>query len=127
MRAARDVLFAYGTLMRGLPLHPLIEGRAEFVGAGSIRGRLVDLRGYPGALPDIVGTIRGEVYRLRSPGLLAALDSAEGPEFRRCQTLVRLDDGLEVSAWVYWFDGSPGRGVLISGGDYRGHVTALRP
>jgi len=39
MSAATDLLFAYGTLMRGLPLHHLIEGRAEFVAAGSISGR----------------------------------------------------------------------------------------
>jgi gamma-glutamylcyclotransferase (GGCT)/AIG2-like uncharacterized protein YtfP len=121
--AAPDLLFAYGTLMCGLPLHHLIEGRAEFVAAGSIAGRLVDLGGYPGALPGGPGTIRGEVYRLRSAGLLTALDSAEGPEFPRSLTPVRLDDGHEVRAWTYWFSGSVNGAGPIPHGDYRRHVT----
>ena len=110
--------------MRGLPLHHLIERRAEFVGLGSINGKLVELGGYPGALPDGTGTVRGEIYRLESVGLLAALDSAEGPEFPRRVSPVRLDDGREVSAWVYWFSGSPDQGVVIPDGDYRRYVTA---
>ena len=117
------LLFAYGTLMRGLPLHHLIEGRAEFVAAGSIGGRLVDLGGYPGALPGGPGTICGEVYRLRSADLLAALDSAEGPEFPRRLTPVRLDDGREMRAWTYWFNGSVNGAVPIPHGDYRRHLT----
>ena len=76
--------------MRGLPLHHLIEGRAEFLALGSVRGRLVDVGGYPGAVADEVGIIRGEVYRLQSPDLLAVLDSAEGSEFPRRLTPVRL-------------------------------------
>jgi gamma-glutamylcyclotransferase (GGCT)/AIG2-like uncharacterized protein YtfP len=121
--AATDLLFAYGTLMRGLPLHHLIEERAEFVATGSIGGRLVDLGGYPGALPGGSGTIRGEVYRLRSADILAALDSAEGPEFPRRLTPVRLDDGGEVRAWTYWFSGSVNGAGPIPHGDYRRHVT----
>ncbi len=123
MSAATDLLFAYGTLMRGLPLHHLIEGRAEFVATGSIGGRLVDLGGYPGALPGEAGTIRGEIYRLPSTALLTALDSAEGPEFPRRLTPVRLDDGRQVQAWTYWFGGSLNGAVSIPHGDYRRHVT----
>ena len=122
MSAASDLLFAYGTLMRGLPLHYLIEGRAAFVAAGSIGGRLVDLGGYPGALPDGAGTIHGEVYRLHSVDLLAALDSAEGPEFPRRLSPVRLEDGRQVRAWTYWFNGSVNGAVPIPDGDYRRHV-----
>ena len=122
MSAEPDLLFAYGTLMRGRPLHHLIEGRAEFLAAGSISGRLVDLGGYPGALPGGMGSIRGEVYRLRSEDLLAALDSEEGPEFPRRLTAVRLDDGREIRAWTYWFTGSVNGAVPIPDGDYRRHV-----
>jgi len=119
---ATDLLFAYGTLMRGLPLHHLIAGRAEFVAAGSIGGRLVDLGGHPGALRG-AGTIRGEVYRLRSADLMAALDGAEGSEFPRRLTPVRLDDGREVRAWTYWFNGSVNGAVPVPHGDYRRHMT----
>ena len=123
MSAGPVLLFAYGTLMRGLPLHHLIEGRADFVGTGSIAARLVDLGGYPGALPGEPGAIRGEVYRLRSADLLTALDSAEGTEFARRLTPVRLDDGGEVRAWTYWFSGSVNGGIPIPHGDYRRYVT----
>ncbi len=122
MSAALDLLFAYGTLMRGLPLHYLIEERAEFVAAGSVGGRLVDLGRYPGALPEGAATIRGEVYRLQLVDLLAALDSVEGPEFPRRLTPVRLDDGRQVRAWTYWFNGSVNGAVPIPDGDYRRHV-----
>ena len=120
------MLFAYGTLMRGLRFHHLIEGRAEFVAAGSIGGRLVDLGGYPGALPGGPGTIRGEVYQLRSADLLTVLDSAEGPEFPRRLTPVRLDDGGDVWAWTYWFNGSVNGVVPIPHGDYLRYVTEER-
>lgn len=125
MPAAEPVLlFAYGTLMRGLPLHFLIERRSEFIAGGSIGGDLVALGGYPGALSDGSGRIRGEVYRLESAEVLTALDSAEGPEFQRRLTSVRLDDGREMRAWAYWFTGGAGRAVPIPGGDYRRHLTA---
>jgi gamma-glutamylcyclotransferase (GGCT)/AIG2-like uncharacterized protein YtfP len=120
------LLFAYGTLMRNLPLHALIEGRAGFVATGSIRGRLVDLHGYPGALRG-PGWIRGEVYRLEAPHLLGELDAAEGREFTRRPTAVRLEDRREVTAWAYWFTGPTGRSVPIPGGDYRRRATSDRP
>lgn len=125
MSAASTLLFAYGTLMRGLPFHHLIDGRAEFVAFGTISGTLVDLGGYPGALPDGRGRIRGEVYRLEAGELLEVLDSAEGPDFPRRLTAVRLDDGREMRAWTYWFGGSPDAGVPIPDGDYRRYSLHL--
>ncbi len=118
-----NLLFAYGTLMRGLPLHHLIAQRAEFVALGSVAGRLLDLGEYPGACPDREGRIRGEVYRVQSADLLATLDSTEGPEFPRRLTPVRLDDGRTVRAWTYWFNGSVRREVPIPDGDYRRHAA----
>jgi len=73
-RLALDLLFVYGTLMQGLPLHHLIAGRCEFVGEGTVTGRLLDLGRYPGAVPERPGNVRGEVYRLLDPHLLASLD-----------------------------------------------------
>jgi gamma-glutamylcyclotransferase (GGCT)/AIG2-like uncharacterized protein YtfP len=63
------------------------------------------------------------VYRLRSADILAVLDSAEGPEFPRRLTPVRLDDGGEVRAWTYWFSGSVNGAGPIPHGDYRRHLT----
>lgn len=123
MSDAHEFLFAYGTLMRGLPLHHLLEGRAAFVTCGRITGRLVDLGEYPGAVPDGAATIRGELYRLQSGALLAELDAVEGPEFPRRLTQVQLDDGRQLRAWVYWFTGSVGGALPVRDGDYRRHLA----
>lgn len=121
---ATDLLFVYGTLMRGFALHHLLEGRTVYRGAGTVRARLVDLGAYPGAARDPLARVRGEVYRIAEPAVLAALDSVEGPQYHREETRVRMADGPEVTAFVYWYTGPLDRGVPIPGGDYRAHAPA---
>jgi gamma-glutamylcyclotransferase (GGCT)/AIG2-like uncharacterized protein YtfP len=118
------VLFTYGTLMRGFRLHRLLAGRAELLGRGQVRGRLVDLGSYPGAVPDAAGVVHGEVYRVVEPALWATLDSAEGPQYHRREVTVRSEDGRELAASMYWYVGPLDRGVPIPGGDYRAHAPA---
>jgi len=121
---ATDRLFTYGTLMRGFALHHLLEGRAEYLGQGTVTARLLDLGSYPGAARDPHGSVTGEVYQIRVPGLLTALDSAEGPQYHREETRVRMADGRDLTAFVYWYTGPLDRGVPIPGGDYRAHAPA---
>lgn len=118
------LLFAYGTLMRGFPLHALLDGRADSVGEGEVAGLLFDLGRYPAALRDGGGLIRGEVYRLEDPGLWRALDSAEGSQYHRGEAGVRLARGRRVTARIYWYVGPLRRAVPIPGGDYRAHAPA---
>jgi gamma-glutamylcyclotransferase (GGCT)/AIG2-like uncharacterized protein YtfP len=111
--------------MRGFPLHRLLEdGGAEHLGGGRVRGRLVDLGAYPGAVEDDGGEVCGEVYRVVRPALWRALDYAEGPQYDRRESVVRLDGGGETGAFVYWYRGPLDRGVPIPGGDYRAHAPA---
>jgi gamma-glutamylcyclotransferase (GGCT)/AIG2-like uncharacterized protein YtfP len=117
-----DLLFTYGTLMRGFRLHRLLDGGAEFVGRGKVTGRIIDLGSYPGAVADRDGTLRGELYRVTDPALLARLDSAEGPQYHRREVAVRSEDGREMAAWIYWYIGPLDRGVPIPDGDYRAHA-----
>ncbi len=119
-----DLLFTYGTLMRGFRLHRLLGDRADFLGRGQVAGRIVDLGSYPGAVADSVGTLHGEVYRIADPALWAALDSAEGPQYHRREVTVRRVDGHELAACIYWYIGPLDRGVPIPGGDYRAHAPA---
>jgi gamma-glutamylcyclotransferase (GGCT)/AIG2-like uncharacterized protein YtfP len=121
---AGELLFAYGTLMRGFPLHRLLEGRAEYLGGGTIRARLIDLGAYPAAARDQDGSVTGEVYRVAEPALWRALDSAEGPQYHREQAGVRMADGRQVTAFVYWYTGPLDRGIPIASGDYRAHGPA---
>ncbi|MBI2528268.1 MAG: gamma-glutamylcyclotransferase [Candidatus Rokubacteria bacterium] len=105
--------------MRGFPLHHLLAGRAQYLGSGSVPARLLDLGSYPGAVADPAGAVRGELYRVPSAALWRALDWAEGPQYDRGGVTVTLDDGQEVPALMYWYRGSPDRGIPIPGGDYR--------
>lgn len=113
-----DLLFVYGTLMRGLPLHRAMAGGATFLGHGSVRGRLLDLGRYPG-LVDGQGRVRGELYRVERPELLRALDREEGYNFVRRRGAVTLDDGRRARAWLYRYRGPRERAVPIPGGDWR--------
>jgi gamma-glutamylcyclotransferase (GGCT)/AIG2-like uncharacterized protein YtfP len=122
-RTPIDLLFVYGTLMRGMPLHHVLAGMAH-VGDGRIAARLVDLGAYPGAVPASDAEVRGEVYRIARAERWAALDYAEGPQYDRREVAVRLDDGGRVIAFVYWYRGPLDAGVPIPGGDYRAHAPA---
>ena len=117
-----DLLFTYGTLMRGFRLHHLLARGAEYVGPGLVTGRMIDFGSYPGAVADRGGTLRGEVYRVTEPALWSRLDSAEGPQYHRREVAVRSEDGREMAAWIYWYIGPLDRGVPIPGGDYRAHA-----
>ena len=121
---AEPLLFVYGTLMRGFPLHALLVGRADSVGDGEVAGLLFDLGRYPAALRDGGGVIRGEVYRLKDPGLWLTLDSAEGSRYHRGEVGVRLAGGQRVMAYIYWYVGPLRWAVPIPGGDYRAHSPA---
>jgi gamma-glutamylcyclotransferase (GGCT)/AIG2-like uncharacterized protein YtfP len=88
------------------------------VGVGSVPGRLFDLGRYPGLVAGR-GRVRGEVYRLRDPELLAAVDREEGYNFERRRTVATLADGRRVRAWIYRYRGPRERAVPIPEGDYR--------
>jgi gamma-glutamylcyclotransferase (GGCT)/AIG2-like uncharacterized protein YtfP len=104
--------------MRGYALHRALKRASTFVGEGLVRGRLLDLGHYPG-LVDGAGRVRGEIYRLDDPELLAVLDRAEGYNFDRRRATVTLANGRRVRAWIYRYRGCRERAVLIPDGDYR--------
>ena len=118
------LLFVYGTLMRGFPLHALLEGRADSLGDGEVAGLLFDLGRYPAARRGGGGVVRGEVYRLKDQALWRALDSAEGSQYHRGEVGVRMAGGGQVTACIYWYVGPLDRAVPIPGGDYRAHSPA---
>lgn len=104
--------------MRGYGLHDLLARGADFVALGTARGRLLDLGRYPGVVQGR-GRVTGEVYRLRDPQVLPAVDRAEGVQFLRGHTLVTLADGGRARAWIYRYRGPRERAVPIPDGDYR--------
>jgi gamma-glutamylcyclotransferase (GGCT)/AIG2-like uncharacterized protein YtfP len=125
-----ELLFVYGSLRRGQPLHRHLAGEeARLLGEGTIRGRLFDLGEYPAAIGDTkrFSTVRGEVHELLdAPRTLEVLDDIEGydpqrPEkslFERRLAEVRLEDGRRVRAWVYFYRLPLLEATEIPDGDY---------
>jgi gamma-glutamylcyclotransferase (GGCT)/AIG2-like uncharacterized protein YtfP len=112
-----DLLFVYGTLMRGFehPIAKLLQNGADFIGAARCRGRLYRVQHYPALVlsDDADDAVFGEVYRLRSPGeLLRQFDMyeacgegfAEPTEYVRQVLPVTLDDGAVSEAWTYVYN-----------------------
>jgi gamma-glutamylcyclotransferase (GGCT)/AIG2-like uncharacterized protein YtfP len=112
-----DLLFVYGTLMRGFdhPMAQLLSRSAEFLGEARCRGRLYLVKHYPGMVlsDDPAETVSGELYRLRRPDeLLRELDMyeacgegfAEPTEYIRQMLPVTSEDGAVSEAWTYIYN-----------------------
>lgn len=125
----RDLLFVYGTLMRGYdhPMARLLSAHADFIGDATCRGRLHLIKHYPGLLlsDDPADIVHGELYRLSQPeALLRELDMYEAcgegfatpTEYLRRTLPIMSCDGTTHEAWTYIYnwpvDGLP---VIKSG------------
>jgi len=112
-----DLIFVYGTLMRGFdhPMSKLLSRSAEFLGEGQCPGRLYMVAHYPGLLR--AGTdgdvVSGELYRMRDPAtLLPELDEYEScsanfdpPTLYLREALpVTLSTGAVHQAWTYIYN-----------------------
>jgi gamma-glutamylcyclotransferase (GGCT)/AIG2-like uncharacterized protein YtfP len=129
-----DLVFFYGTLMAGFDRRRRagIDSKLTFVGRGTIRAALFDLGLYPAAVPSPEGQVSGELYETVEPdSVLAVLDEIEGyrpghPEqslYTRDPVNVRLTDGRQLPAWVYFYNAPLGNAPRIFSGDYLEHVT----
>jgi len=112
-----DLLFVYGTLMRGFdnPMAQLLSRSADFVGEARCRGRLYRVTHYPGLVlsDDADDVVFGELFRLRQPAeLLREFDMyeacgegfAEPTEYLRQMLAVTADDGAVSEAWTYVYN-----------------------
>ena len=112
-----DLLFVYGTLMRGYehPMARLLSANADFLGEASCRGKLYQVKHYPGLVlsNDAADMVFGELYRLRAvDDLLREFDMYEAcgegfPEptqYVRQMLPVTLADGSVSDAWTYIYN-----------------------
>ena len=112
-----DLLFVYGTLMRGFdhPMAKLLSRSADFLGEAKCCGRLYLIKHYPGLVlsDDANDIVFGELYRLRARDeLLGEFDMYEacGPGFKAPTEYIRqmlnvtLDDGSASEAWTYIYN-----------------------
>jgi gamma-glutamylcyclotransferase (GGCT)/AIG2-like uncharacterized protein YtfP len=128
-----DLVFFYGTLMRGFdrPGRARVDRHLTPLGRGSINATLFDLGIYPAAIPSTDGRVWGEVHRmLDADAVLPALDEIEGfrpdePDaslYTRVETAVTLEDGSVANAWAYFYNAPLGRAQRIESGDYLEHL-----
>jgi gamma-glutamylcyclotransferase (GGCT)/AIG2-like uncharacterized protein YtfP len=112
-----DLLFVYGTLMRGYdhPMSRLLSANAAFEGEATCQGRLHLIRHYPGLVlsGEAADVVHGELYRLREPdALLREFDMyeacgegfAEPTEYLRRVLPVTRAEGGAVEAWTYLYN-----------------------
>jgi len=112
-----DLLFVYGTLMRGYdhPMARLLAANAEFLGEASCRGRLYKVKHYPGlvASDEASDVVFGELYRLRAAeDLLREFDMYEAcgenfpqpTQYVRRRLPVTLVGGSVSEAWTYLYN-----------------------
>lgn len=126
-----DLLFVYGTLMRGFdhPMAQLLSRSADFIGEARCQGRLYLVKHYPGLVlsDDPADIVFGELYRLRQPAeLLREFDMyeacgegfAEPTEYVRRMLSVRREDGLVSEAWTYIYNWSVERLPRVASGRF---------
>ena len=112
-----DLLFVYGTLMRGFdhPMARLLSSNADFVSEARCRGTLYLAKHYPGLVlsDDPADVACGELYRLRAvEPMLREFDIYEAcgegfappTEYVRQMLSVTLADGSTREAWTYVYN-----------------------
>src|SRR5579872_3691994 len=114
---ASDLLFVYGTLMRGYshPMARLLAANADFLGEASCRSRLYKVKHYPGLVlsDEASDVVFGELFRLRAAeALLREFDIYEAcgesfpapTQYVRQMLPVTLADGSVYDAWTYLYN-----------------------
>jgi len=108
-------------------------GPLRHLGAARVRGRLLDLGPYPGALLDDTarGEIAGDLLQIDSARVLAALDRYEGfdPDapgeslYRRTRATARRADGSACPCEIYVYGRDPGGAPAVADGDWAAHLA----
>ena len=126
-----NLLFVYGTLMRGFdhPMAQLLSRNADFVGEARCGGRLYLVKHYPGLVLSGASDeiVFGELFRLRRPDeLLREFDMYEAcgegfvapTEYIRQLLPVILQDSATVEAWTYVYNWSVAHLPRIASGRF---------
>jgi gamma-glutamylcyclotransferase (GGCT)/AIG2-like uncharacterized protein YtfP len=116
----KHLLFVYGTLKSGFWNHHYLED-SEYLGKAETKEKYAM---YVGGIPFVVkgqkvSTIKGEVYEV-SKDVLKEIDRLEGHPFayRREKVKVKLEDGKEVEAWMYFWRNNVEASTLNPEGEY---------
>jgi len=113
-------VFVYGSLLRGLANHRLLE-RAEFVGAArtSARFAMHDLGAFPAIAHGGRTAIVGEIYAVDG-ATLERLDRLEGHPTHYRREPIEVEGG--ELAHIYVYVASLARVRVVASGDWRLHL-----
>ncbi|MDP5149390.1 gamma-glutamylcyclotransferase family protein [Rheinheimera baltica] len=127
----QNYLFVYGTLRRSArhPMHKLLATGSCFIGRAHYQGRLYQIAHYPGVVASLnpADLVVGELYQLLQPDLmLAELDHYEAcsaafakpQEYRRELQQVKLENGDNITCWVYLYNFNVDGMACILSGDF---------
>ena len=132
-RETSNLLFVYGTLMRGMdnPFSTQLSKASEFLGSATAPGCLYDYQSeYPCAVTSLrpCDVIHGELYHLIDPEpLFLELDPYEDcyPEdekrslFTRRIVEITTHEQNQVKAWMYFWNRPLDGLTLIENGNFR--------
>ena len=133
-----NLLFVYGSLMRGMERANFLDNpdKARFAGAGAARGILYEAGSFPGMIESANGSlVAGELYELfDAETFFETLDLIEGcwpdqPErglYMRKIITVATNQG-ERRAWAYLFNQPVAGYARIASGDFRRAEAGTAP
>jgi gamma-glutamylaminecyclotransferase len=114
----KHLVFVYGTLRKGQCNHFFLD-RSKFLGNAKTKKRYALYGNWVPFLSQAasVSQVIGEVYSVDN-ATLSRLDELEShPDaYKREQAELILEDGTELSAWIYFYDTAEGN--LIESGDF---------
>ncbi len=113
-----DIVFVYGTLLRGEYNHYILNN-AGFLGETETRAifKLYDLGSFPAMVAGGFTGIKGEIYSV-TPNILNQLDSLEGHPNWYERIIVDLDSKIKAYAYMMPEKFVRGRPEITSG-DWR--------
>lgn len=89
-----------------------------------MNGILYDMGDYPAAVKtNEANAIEGDVFEMMNAGeVFKVLDEYEGEEYERQIEKIKMNNGDELEAWVYWYTGGLENKIRISERSYRNHL-----
>lgn len=120
----RELIAFYGTLKSDSTKQTELSAAdgLAYIGRCVIPGKLYDMKEYPG-LVEGDGKVQGELFEIREPGVLRALDEYEEyhPLDLKNSLYIRRQVRLlspSVTAWVYFYNGPVTESIVIPEGDW---------
>lgn len=120
------LIFAYGTLMSGLPNHKVMS-EPEFKGiAVTAEKYSLFAKGVPYAQKNPQYQIYGELYELNNLDR-SRVDSLEGHPVHWIREKIDVinDEGEKIKAYMYFNENSPLNVHEITSGNYRDYVNKI--